>query len=397
MILSALTGSGNSSKYLAGNGTFYTIAYSELSGTPDLSVYVKLAGTQTISGSKHFTPGLSTGNKSDVWIQVSSGNSINGMRQSSVANLYLNYVNASKYVRIDGEANLNATGDIVAYSTGSAPSPFKYWYPTVDTSGNISWSNSTSETTPPTRNIRGPQGATGAAGAKGQGVTYGWSGTSLRLGTISPTGSTSWGSYVNLQGPQGPQGVKGATGPQGPQGPKGADGAGFNGTISGTGDVLKFSGVSGGGGFRINWNEMRIFNNGEYSIQLWVNNKKCLQANTTYMYSIVSWSIGSDMRLKTRLNDFRNVLNRVRHVDVFDYYRNDLGDNVRYTGVSAQQLKTVFPEFVTYNKEMDRYGVNYDTLGACVAIQGLKEMLNLIEEQKREIKELKEQLNKMVA
>ena len=85
--------------------------------------------------------------------------------------------------------NIRATGDVVAYSTGNAPAPFKYWYPSVDTSGNLSWANSTSTTTPTTRNIRGPQGATGPKGA---------------------TGAT---------GPQGPKGATGATGPQGPAGP----------------------------------------------------------------------------------------------------------------------------------------------------------------------------------
>lgn len=67
---------GSSRQYLAGNGNFYTIAYSEISGTPDLSSYatksyveevvgqggsvdlsnyVTLDGTQTITGTKTFT------------------------------------------------------------------------------------------------------------------------------------------------------------------------------------------------------------------------------------------------------------------------------------------------------------------------------------------------------
>lgn len=67
---------GSNTQYLAGNGNFYTIAYSEISGTPDLSSYatksyveevvgqggsvdlsnyVTLDGTQTITGTKTFT------------------------------------------------------------------------------------------------------------------------------------------------------------------------------------------------------------------------------------------------------------------------------------------------------------------------------------------------------
>lgn len=84
-----------------------------------------------------------------------------------------------------GNKNLRISGDIVAYSAGNAPAPFKYWYPSVDTSGNLSWTNSTSTTTPTTRNIRGPQGATGPQGPKGD------------------------------TGPKGATGATGATGPQG--------------------------------------------------------------------------------------------------------------------------------------------------------------------------------------
>lgn len=81
--------------------------------------------------------------------------------------------------------DIKASGDVIAYSAGNAPAPFKYWYPSVDTSGNLSWTNSTSTTTPTTRNIRGPQGATGPQGPKGD------------------------------TGPKGATGATGATGPQG--------------------------------------------------------------------------------------------------------------------------------------------------------------------------------------
>lgn len=204
--------------------------------------------------------------------------------------------------------------------------------------------------------------------------------------------SKGWSSYVNLKGETGARGATGATGPTGPQGPKGdkgdtgASGANFNGGtisnplyINGTGDRLMFNGVSGQGGIKIASNELRIFNNLSYSVQLWSNGKKCLQAGDGYMYSVVAWSIGSDMRLKTRLNDFTNVLGRIKGVDVFSYYRNDLENSAKYTGVSAQQLNSFFPEFVNYNKDEDAYGVDYAGLGACVAIQGIKELLERIE------------------
>lgn len=147
--------------------------------------------------------GLSTGNKNDVWINYSSGNSITGMSRTSVGNLYLNYVDSNKNVRIDADCNIKASGSVIAYSTGSAAAPFQYWLPSIDTSGNLSWTNSTSTSTPATRNIRGLQGANGTNGTNGVSADYQWSGTSLRMYSAS----SGWSSYINL---------KGATGPAGP-------------------------------------------------------------------------------------------------------------------------------------------------------------------------------------
>lgn len=78
------------------------------------------------------------------------------------------------------------------------------WLPSVDTSGNLSWSKSSSSTAPTTRNIRGPQGASGPTGPTG--ATGG-------VGPTGPQGSTGG------VGPTGPQGKVGPTGPTGPTGP----------------------------------------------------------------------------------------------------------------------------------------------------------------------------------
>ena len=45
-----------------------------------------------------------------------------------------------------------------------------------------------------------------------------------------------------------------------------------------------------------------------------------------------------------------------------------------YVGVSAQQLKGIFPEFVSYDDYTERYAVGYDQLGTAVAIVGIKEL-----------------------
>ena len=130
-----LSGSGSSSKYLAGNGTFYTIAYSELSGTPNLSVYVTLNTTQTITAQKTFTNRvwfngvgmLYAGPSSNVHLVIGtgSGNVINGYTASeSIGNIYFNYRSGSDYTRIDANNNIVTTGDVMAYGTGGSLSDF---------------------------------------------------------------------------------------------------------------------------------------------------------------------------------------------------------------------------------------------------------------------------------
>lgn len=76
--------------------------------------------------------------------------------------------------------------------------------PSVDTAGNLSFTNDGGLENPPAVNIRGPQGEQGPQGETGP------------QGPKGDTGAT---------GPQGPKGDKGDKGDTGPQGPKGATGA----------------------------------------------------------------------------------------------------------------------------------------------------------------------------
>ena len=68
------------------------------------------------------------------------------------------------------------------------------WRPSVDASGNLTWTNNGNTTVPTTTNIKGPKGDTGLTGAQGP------------------------------AGPKGATGPKGNTGATGPQGPPGKDG-----------------------------------------------------------------------------------------------------------------------------------------------------------------------------
>lgn len=283
------------------------------------------------------------------------------------------------------EGNVKASGDVVAYSTGNAPAPFKYWYPSVDTSGNLSWTNSTSTTTPTTRNIRGPQGATGPKGA---------------------TGAT---------GPQGPKGATGATGPQGPAGPT-FTGGNVTG-IKATGITWPFLGVqdvnSSNGYYISNRSDDKLY----FCYKNTSTNIASL-TNAGSLYIKGNYSNGSDIRLKERMSNVQNILDKIRDIYAFYHKRKDIGDNITRIGVSAQEINRVFPELIG-RADINGYGeimtVDYSTLATVVAINGLNE-LNLkldkfvsptkswmtdkdkrIADLEEEVKELREELNNLKA
>lgn len=271
--------------------------------------------------------------------------------------------------------NIRATGDVVAYSTGNAPAPFKYWYPSIDTSGNISWINSTSTTTPTTRNIRGPQGATGPQGPKGA---------------------------------TGPQGPKGATGSQGPQGPAGPS---FNG-----GNITNILSIRNSG-----YPTLELYQSTSVYWRICVNT-----SNNTFCFkkwdTVVSYINGSgdyvknsDMRLKNRISTVRDVLDRIMRLDVFRYTLKYDPDKTVSIGLSAQQVNNEFPEIVS--NDGDYLGIYYGQIGP-IAIQGIKELYrNMIDvdrfvrstkswmtdkdkriaDLEEEVKELREELNNLKA
>lgn len=281
--------------------------------------------------------------------------------------------------------NIRATGDVVAYSTGNAPAPFKYWYPSVDTSGNLSWTNSTSTTTPTTRNIRGPQGATGPKGA---------------------TGAT---------GPQGPKGATGATGPQGPAGP-----AWNGGTITSSGTISLSSGYASWGmitGGKSVYVQART-DGYLYFCFGSVNTNKGSLSPTGNMYVAGNYSNGSDMRLKERGMNVPDVLDKIKNLYAFYHKRIDIGDKKTRIGVSAQEVRNVFPEVIGTASTPD-YGdiltVDYATLATVVSINGINE-LNIkldkfishtkswmtdkdkrIADLEEEVRELREELNNLKA
>lgn len=97
--------------------------------------------------------------------------------------------------------------------------------PTVDSSGNLSWSNDSGLANPETVNIRGPQGLKGDTGAQGPTGPKGDTGETGAVGPTGPTGPTGAKGDTGATGGAGATGATGPTGPTGPQGSPGGTGA----------------------------------------------------------------------------------------------------------------------------------------------------------------------------
>ena len=184
------------------------------------------------------------------------------------------------------------TGDTGPKGDTGERGPTGYTFtPSVDSSGNLSWTNDGALENPETVNIRGPQGIQGVQGPKGdtgdtgpqgdkgdtgdtgpQGpkgdtgngfkimgyyaslseleaaITSPAVGDAYGVGTTDPYdiyiwGGSSWVDNGPIQGPAGEKGDTGATGPQGPkgdtgaQGPAGADGTTFTPSVDSSGNL----------------------------------------------------------------------------------------------------------------------------------------------------------------
>ena len=126
--------------------------------------------------------------------------------------------------------------------------------------------------------------------------------------------------------------------------------------------------------------------------------------NVSYISGIGAYVQTSDRSLKENIQPItQNVLNKLQQINVVQYnYKRDK-TKTQTTGVIAQELKELFPDFVHQDGKNDKMGVNYAGL-SLVAIQGIQEQQEQIEKlesenkkQQEQMKDQQEQMDKLKA
>lgn len=288
----------------------------------------------------------------------------------------------------------NSSGQLYCTVQGGGSSGVvKYWRPSVNTSGVLSWTLSESESTPSSVNVKGPKGDTGATGADGQGVTYQWSGTQLRLGTINSNGYVSWGSYVDLKGPKGDPGSGGGSSTFT------LKSATFNSEIiwgcPSNSYGIRIRRTGGSTETRISGNIIDGRSGSSYTIgNLYFNyvagNTNVRIDNQGRIYSNGS-QVTSDLRLKTIEGNEEDVLDRMMQIPVIKYKRNDIKGAEQTTGFGAQSFIGVFDNIAFINEDSGYYGIREFAITA-IAFQGCKELYAKYKAQQSVIDDLQSKL-----
>ena len=317
---------------------------------------------------------------------------------------------------------IKTTSDIVAYASSDAPSPFKYWYPSVDTTGKLTWKNDTSTTEPSPVNIKGPRGysiksvsvKSESKVSEGASVynVYAESSTTNPIGTFtvyngargergykinkitqtassSESGGTNTYNMYNEDGTLAgsfsvKNGKQGATGSMSASSYVDLPSGGTVFTAQNSYPYYKLGVKLSGGNGILGWNteHNRIGN-------LYLNDGA--PSGVAVKITNCTPIDGSDIRIKNVFYDVPNVLDKIEGISAFYYTLKEDKDKILKIGVSAQAVREVFPEAVTLitpDGYDAYYGVNYMQLLTAVGINGLKELYALVKSLQNRIEEL---------
>lgn len=399
----SLVGSGDASQYLAGNGRFYTVAFNELSGVPswitgwNTNRFNLNSNGEAVfkSAGSMVSPSHSDSPISSLGVEIFN-NQIRGINSSNVGNLYLNYIDSVNYVKIDPDCNIISTRDIIAYADGGSyasglPVADSYTYGLIKYDGTTIGKNSNGQLYV----INGGSGGggsvawgdiTGKPGWIGSSKpSYSWSEITSKPGWIgSSKPSYSWSEITGKPNVITSISVR----------KSGSGNAVGSLSVSGSTIYYNMTTISGGGGswdggdvyndinirypgqrlrFYLSNGDTRVFLAGSGGLGYWVNGSFKAEMTTSGQ-----WVQQSDIRLKNIFNKYSGILNVIDKINVYRYTFKE-GDGKLNIGVIAQEILPLIPEVVSLsqykeNSNETRYSVDYATLGAVVAIQGVKEL-----------------------
>ena len=250
-----------------------------------------------------------------------------------------------------------------------------------------------------TNGAQGAQGPIGLQGSVGQQGSVGAQGFQGRQGPVGPqgivgsTGSQGFQGPIGLQGStgaqgfqgrQGPAGTNGTNGNQGPQGPAGSNGSnGAQGPIGPQGP----QGVPGPVTINNNANNRVITATGTAALDAETNltfdgSTLAVAGSITATGDITAYF--SDDRLKTRLGNINNALDKVAKLNGFYYEPNSIAESYGYikkkeVGISAQEIEAILPELIKDAPIGDGYKtVDYSRV-VPLLIEAIKELRNEID------------------
>ena len=192
------------------------------------------------------TPGFFT----EPFVKYSANEIITNTEQGYVTpKAVYDYVGALTSLNTTDKTSIvNAINELVN-SAGTPGEDGATFTPSVDDSGNLSWTNDKNLPNPDPVNIKGPKGDTGEQGEQGDPGPAGANGVTP---TIGENGNWYLGETDTGKPSRGEKGPKGNTGEQGPQGLPGPTGPGVP-TGGTTGQVLS---KSGDGDYETEWKDV---------------------------------------------------------------------------------------------------------------------------------------------